>query len=58
MNKTITFLVDKNNDNMRLDKYLVSKLKKITRSQIKKIIIDKNVVLIENMFLHHRKKSK
>ena len=43
MNKTITFLVDKNNDNMRLDKYLVSKLKKITRSQIKKIIIDKNV---------------
>ena len=43
MNKTITFLVDKNNDNMRLDKYLVSKLKKITRSQIKKIISSKNV---------------
>ena len=42
MNKTITFLVEENNNNLRLDKYLASKLKKVTRSQIKKIILKKN----------------
>ena len=43
MNKTTTFLVEKNNNNLRLDKFLASKLKKFTRSQIKKIILLKNV---------------
>ena len=43
MNKTTTFLVEKNNNNLRLDKFLTSKLKKFTRSQIKKIILLKNV---------------
>ena len=43
MNKTTTFLVDKNNDNLRLDKFLASKLKNLARSQIKKIILSKNV---------------
>tara|TARA_B100000586_G_scaffold94265_1_gene67190 strand:+ start:862 stop:1842 length:981 start_codon:yes stop_codon:yes gene_type:complete len=42
MDKTITFLVEENNNNLRLDKYLASKLKKVTRSQIKKIILKKN----------------
>ncbi len=43
MNKTTTFLVEENNNNLRLDKFLASKLKKFTRSQIKKIILLKNV---------------
>ena len=43
MNKTTKFLVEKSGDNLRLDKYLASKLKKLTRSQIKKIILSKNV---------------
>tara|TARA_A100001037_G_scaffold239104_1_gene218617 strand:- start:679 stop:1659 length:981 start_codon:yes stop_codon:yes gene_type:complete len=43
MNKTTTFLVDKNNDNLRLDKFLASRLKNLARSQIKKIILSKNV---------------
>jgi len=43
MNKTTTFLVEESNNNLRLDKYLTSKLKILTRSQIKKIILSKNV---------------
>ncbi len=43
MNKTTTFLLDKNNDNLRLDKFLASRLKNLARSQIKKIILSKNV---------------
>ncbi len=39
MNKTTTFLVEQSNNNLRLDKYLASKLKILTRSQIKKIIL-------------------
>ena len=45
MNKTTTFFVDQNSNNLRLDKYLASKLKILTRSQIKKIIISKSVKL-------------
>ena len=43
MNKTTTFLVEKSSDNLRLDKFLAFKLKTLTRSQIKKIILSKNV---------------
>ncbi len=43
MNKTTTFLVEEGSNNLRLDKYLASKLKILTRSQIKKIILSKNV---------------
>ena len=43
MNKTTTFFVDQTSNNLRLDKYLASKLKILTRSQIKKIIISKSV---------------
>ena len=45
MNKTTTFLAEKDKNNLRLDKYLASKLKILTRSQIKKIIISKSVKL-------------
>ena len=43
MNKTIKLLVEEVNKNTRLDKFLVSKLKNLSRSQIKKIINSKNV---------------
>ena len=43
MNKTTIFLVENSTNNLRLDKYLASKLKFLTRSQIKKIILSKNV---------------
>mgnify|MGYP001357402383 CR=1 FL=1 len=43
MNKTTKFLVDEGNNNSRLDKYLAFKLKILTRSQIKKNILFKNV---------------
>ncbi len=43
MNKTTTFLVEESSNNLRLDKYLASKLKTLARSQIKKIILSKNV---------------
>ena len=38
MDKTITFLVKDTDRNPRLDKFLTSKLKTLTRSHIKKII--------------------
>ncbi len=43
MNKTTTFLVEESCNNLRLDKYLASKLKTFTRSQIKKIILSKDI---------------
>ena len=43
MNKTITFFSKEINKNPRLDKCLTDKLDKFTRSQIKKIILSKNV---------------
>ena len=43
MNKTTTFFVEESGNNLRLDKYLASKLKTLTRSQIKKIILSENV---------------
>ena len=58
MNKTITFLVEKNNDNSRLDKFLATKLKKYTRSQIKKIILSKNVNIDEKIIFSPSKRIK
>ena len=43
MNKTTKFLVDGASNNLRLDKYLASKLSILTRSQVKKIILLNNV---------------
>ena len=43
MNKTRIFFNEEINKSTRLDKYLASKLKSFTRSQIKKIILSKGV---------------
>ncbi len=45
MNKTITFFVKDLDKKIRLDKYLTNNLKTFTRSQIKKIILSKNIKL-------------
>ena len=42
MNNTIKLLVDKKNINKRVDIFLADKIKFITRSYIKKLIINKN----------------
>ena len=43
MNKIKTFSVEEIGSNARLDKFLAHKLKTITRTQIKKIILSKNL---------------
>tara|TARA_Y100001970_G_scaffold247867_1_gene316954 strand:+ start:24 stop:1004 length:981 start_codon:yes stop_codon:yes gene_type:complete len=58
MNKTTTFLVDEDNKNLRLDKYLANKLKEQTRSQIKKIILLKNVSINKKTILSPSQKIK
>tara|TARA_B100000214_G_scaffold354491_1_gene311431 strand:+ start:40 stop:1020 length:981 start_codon:yes stop_codon:yes gene_type:complete len=58
MNKTTTFFVEDISDNLRLDKYLASKLKTLTRSQIKKIILSKNVSINKKTTLSPSKKLK
>ena len=58
MNKTTKFLVEKNEDSQRLDKFLASKLKILTRSQIKKIILTKNVNIDKKTVLSPSKKIK
>ena len=45
MNKTITFLAKDLGKKIRLDKYLADNLNDFTRSQIKKIILSKNIKL-------------
>ena len=45
MNKTITFFAKDIDQKTRLDKYLVKNLETLTRSQIKKIILSKNIKL-------------
>ena len=58
MNKTTKFLVDEISNNLRLDKYLASKFKKLTRSQIKKIILSKNVSINGNVITSPSQKIK
>ena len=58
MNKTTTFLVDESNDNSRLDKYLANKLKELTRSQIKKIILSKSVTINKKTIISPSQKVK
>ena len=43
MTKIKTFSVEEIGSNARLDKFLAHKLKTITRTQIKKIILSKNL---------------
>ena len=58
MNKTTTFLVEESGNNLRLDKYLASKLKILTRSQIKKIIISKSVSINSKIIFSPSQKIK
>ena len=43
MNKTITSLANDTDKNLRLDKFLSNKIKNLTRSQIKRIIVTNGV---------------
>ena len=45
MNNTIKFLVDQNNNGMRLDIFLSKNIKELTRSYIKKLIKNNQVLL-------------
>ena len=51
MNKTITFFAKDLDKKMRLDKYLTKNLKTFTRSQIKKIILSKNIKLNKKLIV-------
>ena len=51
MNKTITFFAKDLDKKMRLDKYLTKNLKTFTRSQIKKIILSKNIKLNKKLII-------
>ena len=51
MNKTITFFAKDLDKKTRLDKYLTKNLKTFTRSQIKKIILSKNIKLNKKLII-------
>ena len=58
MNKTITFFAKDIDQKTRLDKYLVKNLETLTRSQIKKIILSKNIKLNKKVVLSASQKIK
>ena len=58
MNKTTTFFVENDEKNIRLDKFLTAKLKKFTRSQIKKIIVSKFVKINNTVVISASEKVK
>ena len=58
MNKTRIFFNEEINKSTRLDKYLASKLKSFTRSQIKKIILSKGVKINNKIVLSASEKIK
>ena len=58
MNKTITFLAKDLEKKIRLDKYLTENLKNLSRSQIKKIIVSKNIKLIKSRSSLQRKNKR
>jgi len=58
MDKTITFLAKDSDKNLRLDKFLTNKLKTLTRSQIKKVIISKGVRINKKIVLSASEKIK
>ena len=51
MNKTITFFAKDLDKKIRLDKYLTNSLKTFTRSQIKKIILSKNIKINKKLIV-------
>ena len=58
MDKTITFLVKDSDKNLRLDKFLTKKLDILTRSQIKKIITSKGVMINKKIVISASEKIK
>ena len=58
MDKTITFLAKDSDKNLRLDKFLANKLKALTRSQVKKIIVSKGVKINKKIVLSASQKIK
>tara|TARA_B100000700_G_C14879872_1_gene777532 strand:+ start:67 stop:1047 length:981 start_codon:yes stop_codon:yes gene_type:complete len=58
MDKTITFLVKDSDKIPRLDKFLASKLKTLSRSQIKKIIVSKGVRINKKIVVSASEKIK
>jgi len=58
MDKIKTFLVEKNDNKLRLDKYLTYKLKNLTRTQIKKIILSRNVLVNDKVIFSPSQKIK
>ena len=49
MNKTMKFLVEKNDNSKRLDIFLSNKMDSLSRSFIKKLIVNKSVMLNETL---------
>mgnify|MGYP001175843089 CR=1 FL=1 len=58
MDKTITFLVEDTDKNLRLDKFLSGNLNNFTRSQLKKIIISKGVKIDNKIVVSASEKVK
>ena len=58
MDKTITFLAKDSDKNLRLDKFLASKLKTLARSQIKKVIVSKGVKINKKIVISASQKIK
>ena len=58
MNKTITFLAKDLEKKIRLDKFLTENLKNISRSQIKKIIVSKNIKINKKQIIASSEKIK
>ena len=58
MDKTTTFFAKNSDENVRLDKFLTSNLKDLSRSQIKKIIVSKAVKIDNNVAVMASEKIK
>ena len=58
MNKTITFLAKDLEKKIRLDKFLTKNLKSLSRSQIKKIIVSKNIKINKKQIMASSEKIK
>ena len=58
MNKTITFLAKDLQKKIRLDKFLTNNLKDLSRSQIKKIIISRNIKVNKELVVSSSEKIK
>ena len=58
MNNSIKFLVDKKDDNVRLDIFLTNKISNITRSNLKKIIRSNKVKINKKLVNSTSKKVK